>query len=266
MQSYLLRCKHCHSEYSWGSHDNGSSKEYCPRCQKAIDRALKRIKVKYNPKEKEIFEPMLFPLFEELKEKEEKRKSDGFSWPSIISLYEPYDGFDNMDVVYHNRKRYAIKWNDATPDDKHIYMSFIYDEFKKEYVNRPWMYDESESYTHSRNIMNDMTNMLHSVKAEPLPNPVGQLNYMNLPVEWEIKSDHQWEQIHIQKEHKLKTRNISREGWEIKNDVKYGWYDTTVKVADGIDIEKLLDYVDYQYTYEQYEDENVATITSIKAI
>jgi hypothetical protein len=85
-------------------------------------------------------------------------------------------------------------------------------------------------------------------------------------MEWEIKSDHQWQQIRIQKEHKLKTKNRSREGWEIKNDVKYGWYDTTVKVADGIDIEKLLDYVDYQYTYEQYEDENVATITSIKAI
>ena len=69
-----------------------------------------------------------------------------------------------------------------------------------------------------------------------------------------------------QKPHVLKTRTTESEGWHIKLFPECGWYKTTVKVADGIDIESLIDFVDYKYTYEQYEDEDIATIIKIEAV
>lgn len=41
-------------EYS--TSEDGASMEYCPECQKAIDKALKKIPVKFKPEQMEIVE------------------------------------------------------------------------------------------------------------------------------------------------------------------------------------------------------------------
>lgn len=270
MQSYIIRCKHCQKEYS--TSEDGASMEYCPECQKAIDKALKKIPVKFKPRQMEIVEPMLFPLFDRIKcEDEEKRKNGELVWPAVIGLSgEPFDGYDNIDVFIHNRKKYLVKYNDETPDDKHIYVSMVYDILNEKLTNQPWRYDTGNEYVHYRNLMKDMTESLKElyVNQIPMKPPRGDLFSMYDLSEWTLHdtSIKHGSVDRTQREHILKTRFHERTGAQIKNDVKYGWYNTTVRVADGIDVEKLIDFVDYKYTYEQYDDENVATIIEIEAI
>lgn len=270
MQSYILRCKHCQREYS--TSEDGASMEYCPECQKAIDKALKKIPVKFKPKQMEITEPMLFPLFDRIKkDDEEKHKNGELVWPAVIGLTgEPFDGYDNIDVFIHNRKKYLVKYNDETPEDRHIYVSMVYDILNEKFTKEPWRYDTGSEYIHYRNTMKDMMETLQELYTNPRPidPPSGDLLFMDYPYEWTLH-DTAIKNSSIdrtQREHILKTRYHEREGWQIKNDVKHGWYETTVKVADGIDVEKLIDFVDYKYTYQQYDDENVATIIEIEAI
>lgn len=269
MQSYIVRCKHCQREYS--TSEDGASMEYCPECQKAIDEALGKIPVKFKPKQMEIVEPMLFPLFDKIKkDDEEERKKNKFAWSAVIGLNgEPFDGYDNIDVFIHNRKKYLVKYNDETPEDRHIYVSMVYDVLNEKFTNQPWRYDSGSKYMHYRNTMKDMMETLqelytNTIEIDP---PIGKLLYMDYPYNWTLHSTAIEDGTNNRKEreHILKTRYHERTGAQIKNDIKYGWHETTVEVADGIDVEKLIDFVDYKYTYQQYDDESVATIIAIEA-
>lgn len=266
MQSYIIRCKHCQKEYS--TSEDGASMEYCPECQRAIDNALSKIPVKFKEKQIEIFEPMLFPLFDRIrKENEEKQKNGEIGWPGVIGLSGPFDGYDNMDVFIHNRKKYAVKYNDETPEDRHIYVSMVYDILNEKFTNQPWGYDTGNEYVHYRNVMKDMTETLF-VNQIPMESPRRDLFFVDALSEWTLH-DTAIQDTPIdrtQKEHTLKTRFCEGTGAQIKSHIKYGWYKTTVNAANGIDIEKLIDFVDYKYVYQQYEDENVATIVSIEAV
>lgn len=82
MQHFILRCKHCNKEYTYCTYGNGPeygteagcSMEYCAECQKAIDEAFAKIKVKFEPRYVEIQPTFgLDKILEGIK-KEKKRK------------------------------------------------------------------------------------------------------------------------------------------------------------------------------------------------
>ena len=68
------------------------------------------------------------------------------------------------------------------------------------------------------------------------------------------------------KEHILRIHELTDDGLGIKIRTKHGWYQTKVKLAKGIKVKNLIDFVDYKYTYEQYDDEDFATITNIECV
>lgn len=152
MQHYVLRCKHCNSEYIWsptGHRDDGGSRDYCPICQKAIDDALGKISVKFEPKEQEIKEPRLLGLFDTLRGKQAEKEKECLFPLAICMTYDKsvFHDFDNVEFFVHNGKKYAVRWNNDTPNDKHISIFLEFDKTKGEYTGRIWKYDGEDFYS-----------------------------------------------------------------------------------------------------------------------
>ncbi len=281
MQHFILRCKHCQKEYTYCTYGNGPeygteegcSMEYCAECQKAIDNAFSAIPVKFYAERKEIKEPMLLELLSKISEKErQKRKEDaeknGFFFPTISSG-DP-DNYDNIETFIHKNKKYQVKWNDKTPDKKHLFIFMEYDARNNKFTGRPWRYDGKDSYSCDRNLMKLFMSSIRKRKAKPIETapmamPTGKLFYLD---GWNIVQPKQEETIKEKPkpQHVLETRSLEDTGGGIKGRVKYGFYKCKVKVKEGINIKKLIDYVDYKYTYEGYKDEDFVTITKIECV
>lgn len=278
MQHYILRCKHCQREYTFCTYGNGPeygteegcSMEYCAECQKAIDKAFGVIPIKFKPERKEIKEPLLLELFSKIREEEKKKKAEkekDLSFPLVVCSCSDPDNYDNIETFVHNHKKYQVKWNDKTPDDKHLFVFIEYDILNKKYTDRPWRYDEINSYSFHRNAMKMMTESLamssESVPVRPLGRPTGTLFFTDFM--WDLNTKKNV--IETPKPvHVLETHNLNDTGAGIKARVKYGFHQCKVKVKKGINIKKLIDYVDYKYYYEGYKDEDFVTITKIECV
>ena len=87
MEHWILRCKHCQREYTYCTYGNGDcygteegcSEEYCAECQKAIDEALSKILVKFEPRFVEISNPDLLADLDDI-----KKEKDTDKWPKSI--------------------------------------------------------------------------------------------------------------------------------------------------------------------------------------
>lgn len=182
MQHFILRCKHCQKEYTyctygngpeWGT-EEGCSQEYCAECQKAINKALEVIPVKFKPIPVEIDKPELFDILDKIKEEDDKKD---YLKMTSITLGE----YDNIDKYTHDGKTYYIEYNDDTPEERHLFVEMEYDILKKEITKHYWRADNyCDSYIHGRNIHKDMKIALDKVKPTQLPPPSGKLTYLGV--------------------------------------------------------------------------------------
>lgn len=280
MQHFILRCKHCQKEYTYCTYGNGPeygteegcSMEYCAECQKAIDKAFGAIPVKFKPERMEIKEPLLLELFSKIREQEQqkqKEKEEKYAFfPTVCATGDP-DNYDNIETFIHKNKKYQVKWNDKTPDKKHLFVFMEYDILKRQFTKRPWRYDKEDSYSFHRNLAKTFIKNMSKYKAnkpipvKPMAEPIGKLFF-----DWELNLPEQEKTVieAPKPQHILETSSLVDTGGGVKSRVKYGFYKCKVKVKDGINIKKLIDYVDYEYTYEGYKDEDFVTITKIECV
>ena len=264
MQHLILRCKHCGKEYTYCTYGNGKeygteegcSMDYCSECQKAIDEALGKIKVKFMPKYRKIKEPLLFELFDKLRTNKQSN--------TLISLNEYIGDYDNAEYFIHNGKKFMVGWYDEKPDEKDIYISSEYDILNECFTDKIWKYDNKDTYYYSRNFLKNFKKgfsekiLNHTYK---LPEPIGDLFYFE-PVNTNTQKTIQTEE----KQHILRKYTNNTNGINLKNILKNGWYKTSVTIAPNINTENIADVLDYEYTWEKYEDEDTAIITNIKCI
>jgi len=277
MQHFILRCKHCQKEYTYCTYGNGPaygteegcSMEYCAECQQAIDKALCEIPVKFKAERKEINEPLLMELFTKIREEEqlkimEQEKKNGIAFPTICASTD-IDNYDNIETYIHKNKKYQVKWNDETPDEKHLFVFMEYDILKGQFTKCPWRYEKKDSYSFHHNawkrILKSLTenNTKQFSVVEPMSMPTGKLFYNN----WDVSSQKIEKK---QPEHILNVFEREETGSQLKTTLQYGWYETTVMVDKNVNISNLLDFVDYKCTYEQYADEKIAKLTKIECV
>lgn len=278
MQHFILRCKHCQKEYTYCTYGNGPdygteegcSMEYCAECQKAIDKAFSAIPVKFKPERKEIKEPLLLELFSKIREEEQQKKkeNEGKRFPVICSSTDP-DNYDNIETYIHKNKKYQVKWNDETPDKKHLFVFMEYDILKGQFTKRPWRYEKKDSYSFHRNAWKMMLKPLTEndtkpIPVEPMSMPTGNLFFMD----WDLTQQKREPFVYAPKppQHVIQIHTSEATGEGVRLTVKHGWYQTKVKLAKGVTIKNLIDFVDYKYTYEKYDDEDIATITKIECV
>ena len=272
MQHFILRCKNCQREYTFCTYGNGPeygteegcSMDYCSDCQKALDSIPK----KFEPREFEIKEPMLLTLFDKIRKEEEAKQADKEKesfFPLVVSIPDR-DNYDIIETIQHKNKLYKVKWDEDKPDKKHIFVMMEYDVLNKKFTNKVWRYDGEDSYSKRQNASKMMrkamsiqkVNKLYPVKE--MDEPSGFLWYVETPISKVEKKDLP------KKELILRTHELTDDGLGLKIRVKHGWYQTKVKLAKGIKVKNLIDFVDYKYTYEQYDDEDFATIVKIECI
>ncbi|MBQ2175699.1 MAG: hypothetical protein II453_11810 [Alphaproteobacteria bacterium] len=281
MQHFILRCKHCQKEYTYCTYGNGPeygteegcSMDYCAECQKAIDKAFSAIPVKFKPERKEIKEPLLLELFSKIREEEQRKKKEEeeknkISFPVICSSTDP-DNYDNIETYMHKNKKYQVKWNDETPDEKHLFVFMEYDILKGQFTKRPWRYEKKDSYSFHRNAWKMMLKPLTEddtkpLTVEPMSMPMGNLFFMD----WDLTQQKREPSVYAPKppQHVIQIHTSEATGECVRLTVKHGWYQTKVKLAKGVTVKNLIDFVDYKYTYEKYDDEDIATITKIECV
>ena len=282
MQHLILRCKHCQREYTYCTYGNGPeygteegcSMDYCAECQKAIDKALSKIPVRFQGKFKEINEPRLIPLFDKIKSAcDEKRKSpDGIEWPALTQIMCCGD-YDNSYKYTHEGITYRVEYNDDTPDEKHISVEMEYDIKNKKFTGNLWKGEYKDSYLHGRNTSRDWERKFRKLtKIEPCPmsEPIGKLFFLdfdhgNNDFEWDVVANRQTPKK--KKEHELHSYTIVREGWQIKSDVEHGYAcDRSKVVLVGFTSDSLIDFIKYELTVESYEDENIVYFKDIHCV
>lgn len=198
MQHFILRCKHCHKEYVYCTYGNkdGCSMDYCGECQKAIDEALGKIPVRYKEYDEEIPD-----ITGELKEKLEGIKTESFRtpewWKSAIFSRDDASDYDFIEEYQYKNRKYKVKWNEDTPDDKHYYRVVEYDIIEDKVGSKAWTYEGMDSYTTYRNLSKQWKKWFQEDKkmeANPIAiePPTGKLFYLDAfsNCEWDIETPH----------------------------------------------------------------------------
>ena len=275
MQHIRRICQHCHREYTYCTYGNGPeygteegcSMTYCAECQKAIDETLAKIPVRFTKRFMEIKEPRLLPLFDKIKKKvDEETKTNKL--PRIQPLLPDSGKYDIIEMYYHKGKTYLVEWDEDTPNDKHISVRMMYDTQKNEFTNSYWPNDDNapvQTYYRQRSWIKEMMKTC----AEPLPvkpmaEPISKLHYMEYMGDftWEIKPSHKEEHYKPRpKEHILRTHEVMNDGRHLKGYIKYN---SNVVLDLDINFNDLIDFVDYKYTIEKYDDEPYSHITKIE--
>ena len=259
MQHLILRCKHCHKEYTYCTYGNGPefgteegcSREYCADCQKAIDKALNKIPVEYTSKYMEIHDSRIFEMFERVKQNHqklvEKTTDDGFIIETLsLSFY------DNTEIYIHDSIKYKVEWDDDTPEDKHV---FIYAEFNlisQKFTGKPWkvLNDSVDYYSYRRNLK--LKTRQVNVQPMSMSEPVGKLYYLDL-----IDSSAVDEK---KPEHIKRTYTSDITGANIKTLCENGTYN----FDKSLDITNLENILTYECTFEKYDDEDKSMLIGIK--
>ena len=278
MQHFRLRCKHCQKEYTYCTYGNGPeygteegcSMEYCAECQKAIDKALGKIPVKFDSKQMEIKEDRLFPLFEKIKTKIEEERKKSIYFNTCICVGHPEaSNYDIIEEYHHDGIHYFVKWLDESPEDKHIFVDMEYDIKKNKFTGQPWKYDDKgkDYYTQHRNMAKDFVKRMQALDTvEPIPMfepPKGILFFVEPVNDWKLTSP---KTPPRQRSHELRQFDVTYSGGQIPSVIEHGWYQTTVRVAQDVDVEHLNNFLNYNCVFVQYDDEDFATLIDIKCV
>lgn len=276
MEHLIRRCKHCQKEYTYCTYGNGHkygtedgcSMEYCAECQKAINDALGKIPVKFEGRFQSINEPRLFPLFDKIRE--DSVKDSYFNLGGITKVYCCGD-YDNCDTYTHNGVKFNVEYNDDTPNDKHISVEMEYDLIEKKFTGNPWKEEYKDSYIHGRNAARDLKRKLGEIKeidVNPMSPPTG-LPFFN-DVLWDVVPPNKEvpnKDSQKPKENKLHSYKIHANGAHIKFDCKNGWGCEHKRVVlENIDENSLIDFLEYEYVVEYYEDEDIVYYTDMHCI
>lgn len=267
MQHYILRCKHCHKEYTYCTYGNGPeygtefgcSMDYCAECQSAINNALKNIPSKFESRFFEIKQNGLLPVFEKIRKKEKEKNA----WPNFCSL-DNYTNYDNTEIYIHNKRKFLVGWDDKTPENKHIFISMEYDLQKNDFTGKPWHYNADDSYTKFRNPIRCLQRQ--SIKLQPLAPPIGELFFHDF--EWTVETRKTNEnKITSPKTHELKTWSTILLGSNIKTMLNKGWLEKKCKFKNPTLLkDDIIDYLDYNIKVEEYDDEDFITIVNIENV
>lgn len=179
MQHWILRCKHCNKEYTYCTYGNGPeygteegcSQEYCAECQKAINEALSKIPVKFREELVEIDGSELQETFNNIKE----AHIENIAFPNIVSCGFDSTDYDITEIYQYKNKRYEVKWNEETPEDKHTFVVKEYDIINKKVTKKEWRYEGPDRYSRRENLMKSFIN----ARAKKLDMPTGELLYMD---------------------------------------------------------------------------------------
>ena len=273
MQHYILRCKHCHKEYTYCTYGNGPeyrteegcSMDYCAECQKAIDGALGKIPVRFEGRLQSINEPRLLPLLDSIREKVEGKLEEGyFNFGKLTKMY-CCGNYDNYDTYTHNGLKFEVAYNDDTPNDKHISVEMEYDLTEKKFTGKPWKGDYEDSYIHGRNTSRDFARAIREKTFEPkaMEPPCGNLFFNDFM--WDIVPP--IKEAPKPKEHKLTSYKTSNSGIKIKLDCEHGYGSEHKSVfLENVDKNSLIDFLEYEYVVEYYEDEDIVYYTDIHCI
>lgn len=275
MQHFILRCKHCQKEYTYCTYgngpeygtDEGCSMEYCAECQKAIDKALGEIPVKFKRVFQEIEVPTLLDALKNVKIKyeEEREKSLLGGFPQIVPC--TYGKYDNVEKYVHNGKTFKVEWNDETPDEKHVSIEVEYDILKKKSTGRPWKTNKKDSYLYYHTMnkrWEELGKSIAEIDPMPLTEPCGQLFFMDLNPD-----EYQWDVVSPPspapkpKKHVLHINTYTDPGVTLNMHIKYGWGDKKVVILAEVVAKEPVDYLEYSYTIHEYEDEDTVYITDI---
>lgn len=263
MQHFILRCKHCQKEYVYCTYGNGPeygtedgcSMDYCPECQKAIDEALRKIPIKFEGRFQPINEPLLFPLFSKIRN-------------DVVGVYKIYycGKYDNCDTYTHNGLKFNVEYNDNTPNDRHISVEMEYDLIEKKFTGKPWKGESKDSYIHGRNTSREIASAINgkTYEPKPMPEPTGIL-FFNDVVLWDIVQPNK--ESPKPKEHKKRSYKTRANGAHIKFDYENGQGCEHKRVVlENIDKNSLIDFLEYEYVVEYYEDEDIVYYTDIHCI
>ena len=177
MEHWILRCKHCQREYTYCTYGNGPgygteegcSQEYCSECQKAIDEALNRIPVKFKPIQVEIKDESLLNELEKIK--------NGYPKDNIVSVRIFFnEKFDVIEEYVYKGRKYYVKYNDDTPNDKHIFIEKEFDIIKNETTEKYWRHKGSDKYSLGRKYKMPKFDFTRTNNIEP---PLGELFYFS---------------------------------------------------------------------------------------
>lgn len=132
MQEHYRRCKHCGTRYlyringrRWGKKDYVS--DYCPECQEAIDRVIRALPRKFEPRDKEIDPSFLVEINSHFKR-----------FPYMKERIKWDDGCNYS--VYMDGNRYNVFC-----EEHKITCSYEYDLIKGRFTDSKWEYDESDN-------------------------------------------------------------------------------------------------------------------------
>ena len=268
MQHIKCRCKHCQKVYYYCTYGNGPeygteegcTQEYCGECQTAIDKAFGHIPVKFKPKYKEIrpslgIEKMLDNI---------KREQPEDPYPGVFCTSGPDEGYDNVEEYTHNNKTFRVEWDDNKPEDKHYFIKMEWDIAKHNFTGKAWESDNyGDSYCYFQTVTKLNRQMMSAfekfqvdeISPNPMSSPVGDLFYWDIDCpKYEPKP----------KEHILRTWSNLYTGAQIKCMLKHGRGDTKVVLAESLNVKDLIDILDYHTDHQQYDDENIETITNIE--
>lgn len=268
MQHLTLRCKHCQKEYIYCTYGNGPefgtesgcSREYCSKCQRAIDFALSSIPVKYRKEYQEIHEPRLLELFAEIeKRSKEVVYCDDMLIPLEINKVVCSD-YDNSTTIQHNHKEYVVEWNNETPDEKHIYMLCEFDCLRNEFSGNYWRIDSGLDYFSNNSVIKRVTDEL--IPVSPMEKPRELVDYMCYDNDFSVSSGKTNGILHTNRE--LRTYSKQMDGKQLKIWSKNGNNNSVPKVKEGINVEELVDFVDYTANFEKYSDSNEELLVEIK--
>lgn len=268
MEHFILRCKHCHKEYTYCTYGNGPeygteygcSMEYCAECQKAIDDALGKIPVKFRHEFVPIDEPLLLPVFQEIKSNEAKYPP-GLCWPTLTRTF-CCGKYDNIDEYVHKGILYRVEWDDDKPEELHVSVDMEYDIENNKLTGKPWKTDEKDRYSRGRNTSKDLEKFANEKPpVVPMENPTGLLFFNDFTWDLECKQP----PLPPKEKHRLSIYTYSQKGCGIKADAKNGYTNEQKKVIfdNGVNPKKLIDFIEYEYTVEGYDDENIVHYKNI---
>ena len=151
---------------------------------------------------------------------------------------------------------FSLEWDDDIPNDKHLFINMEYDVKNDKFTDRPWKYDMENHYERLIKIPKRDSVPIHS-----LPEPTGELGYLNLDFNWEIHTDNRPEE----KQEKPKIVNYA---WTWNGDTLQDTFDNpTEKIIVKCDKPTYIyPFMKYIVHCEKHNDDDTEVITAIELI
>lgn len=181
MKHILIRCAHCQKLYTYCTYgngpeygtDEGCSRTYCAECQKAIDAALDAIPVKFRPVQVEIHDDSVLVELDRIKKK--FSELDDGMFPQAMQMV--CDEYSNIDKFTYDGSVYYVKYNDKSPDDRHLFVEMEYDILNEKVTDRYWGAESMEETYQKMRAMNSGFVDAEKVKPFNLSEPHPGLFY-----------------------------------------------------------------------------------------